>query len=151
MLKYTAAFVKSATFFFFFHQKDGNKKITLCNKEHQINMEMNIDFPGGSRVDAHFGGFTVATDQPPTASAPAPFAVFLASIGTCAGIYVLGFCQQRSIPTEGIRILQRVHSNPSTHMVDKIDLEIQVPVAFPDKYRDSLIRAAELCAVKKHL
>jgi putative redox protein len=114
-------------------------------------MEMIIDFPGGSRVDAHFGNFTVATDQPPVASAPTPFAVFLSSIGTCAGIYVLGFCQQRGIPTDGVRIVQRVHSSPFTHMVDKIDLEIQVPPGFPDKYRDSLIRSAELCAVKKHL
>jgi len=114
-------------------------------------MEMIIDFPGGSRVDAHFGSFTIPTDQPPTASAPTPFAVFLSSIGTCAGIYVLGFCQQRGISTEGIHIVQRVQSNPLTHMVDKIDLEIQVPPAFPDKYRDSLIRSAELCAVKKHL
>ena len=114
-------------------------------------MEMIIDFPGGSRVDAHFGKFTVATDQPPVASAPTPFAVFLSSIGTCAGIYVLGFCQQRGIPTDGIRIVQRVNSNPFTHMVDKIDLEIQVPPGFPDKYRDSLIRSADLCAVKKHL
>jgi ribosomal protein S12 methylthiotransferase accessory factor len=114
-------------------------------------MEMIIDFPGGSRVDAHFGGFTVATDQPPAASAPTPFAVFLSSIGTCAGIYVLGFCQQRGIPTDGIRIVQRTHASPLTHMIDKIDLEIQVPASFPEKYRDSLIRSAELCAVKKHL
>lgn len=114
-------------------------------------MEMIIDFPGGSRVDAHFGKFTVATDQPPVASAPTPFAVFLSSIGTCAGIYVLGFCQQRGIPTDGVRIVQRVYSNPLTHMVDKIDLDIQIPSSFPDKYRDSLIRSAELCAVKKHL
>jgi putative redox protein len=114
-------------------------------------MEMLIDFPGGSRVDAHFGSFTVATDQPPVASAPTPFALFLSSIGTCAGIYVLGFCQQRGLPTEGIRIVERVHSNPMSGMVDKIDLEIQVPAEFPEKYRDSLIRSAELCAVKKHL
>jgi putative redox protein len=114
-------------------------------------MEMMIDFPGGSRVDAHFGGFTVPTDQPPGASAPTPFAVFLSSIGTCAGIYVLGFCRQRGIPTDGIRIIQRIHSNRMNGMVDKIDLEIQVPPAFPDKYRDSLTRSAELCAVKKHL
>jgi putative redox protein len=113
-------------------------------------MEMIIDFPGGSRVDAHFGNFTVATDQPPVASAPTPFAVFLSSIGTCAGIYVLGFCQQRGLPTDGIRIVQRIHSG-SGGMVEKIDLEIQVPVSFPEKYRDSLIRSAELCAVKKHL
>jgi putative redox protein len=114
-------------------------------------MEMLIDFPGGSRVDAHFGSFTVATDQPPDASAPTPFALFLSSIGTCAGIYVLGFCHQRNISSKGIRIVQRIHSNPLNGMVEKIDLEIQVPPDFPEKYRDSLIRSAELCAVKKHL
>jgi ribosomal protein S12 methylthiotransferase accessory factor len=114
-------------------------------------MEMLIDFPGGARVDAHFGPFTVSTDQPPLASAPTPFATFLASLGTCAGIYVLGFCQQRGLPTEGIRILQRMHTNPSSGMVGQIDLEIQVPPAFPEKYLPSLVRAAELCAVKKHL
>ncbi len=114
-------------------------------------MEMMIDFPGGARVDAHFGSFTVRTDQPPAASAPTPFATFLASLGTCAGIYVLGFCQQRGLPTEGIRILQRMHSNPFSGMIEKIDLEIQIPPTFPEKYRSSLIRSAELCAVKKHM
>ncbi len=114
-------------------------------------MEMIIDFPGGSRVDAHFGNFTVPTDQPPVAGAPTPFATFLASIGTCAGIYVLGFCQQRNLPTDGIRIVERVHSNPYNGMVEKIDLDILVPPTFPEKYRDSLVRSAELCAVKKHL
>src|SRR5512145_551949 len=101
-------------------------------------MEMIIDFPGGARVDAHFGPFTVQTDQPASGggegSAPTPFAVFLSSIGTCAGIYVLGFCKQRGLPTDGIRIVQRTRSNPMTGMVDQIDLEIQVPPSFPQKY-----------------
>ena len=114
-------------------------------------MEMMIDFPGGARVDAHFGGFTVKTDQPPAATAPTPFATFLASLGTCAGIYVLGFCQQRGLSTDGIRITQRMHSDPFSGMIGKIDLEIQVPPAFPEKYLPSLVRAAELCAVKKHM
>ena len=114
-------------------------------------MEICIDFPGGSRVDAHFGKFTVPTDQPPEASAPTPFDLFLSSIGTCAGIYVLGFCQQRGLPTDGIQIIQRIHSDPTTRMIDQIDLEILVPPTFPEKYRDSLIRSAELCKVKKHL
>ena len=117
-------------------------------------MEMVIDFPGGAKVDAHFGPYTVNTDQPPAgggeSSAPTPFAVFLASIGTCAGIYVLGFCRQRGLPTDGIRIIQRMHSDPFSGMVSKVDLEIQVPPSFPEKYRPSLVRSAELCAVKKH-
>ena len=118
-------------------------------------MEMLIDFPGGARVDAHFGPYSVMTDQPPAGGgngeAPTPFALFLASIGTCAGIYVLGFCQQRGLPAEGVSILQRVHRDFSTGQVGKIDLEIQVPTEFPEKYRESLIRSAQLCAVKKHL
>jgi len=114
-------------------------------------MEITVDFPGGSRVDAHFGNFTVPTDQLPTASAPTPFEVFLSSIATCAGIYVLGFCQKRNLPTEGIRVVQRVQSNQQTGMVEQIDIEIHVPPAFPEKYYDSLIRAADLCKVKKHL
>lgn len=117
-------------------------------------MEMEIVFPGGARVDARFGPFTVSTDQPPMGggegSAPTPFATFLASIGTCAGIYVLGFLRQRGLPTDGVRILQRMRSNPMTGMVGEIELEIQVPPDFPEKYRPALVRAAELCAVKKH-
>lgn len=118
-------------------------------------MEMLIDFPGGARVDAHFGPYTVSTDQPPSGggegSAPTPFAVFLASIGACAGIYVLGFCKQRGLPVDGVRILQRMHGNPMTGMIEQIDLEIQTPPGFPEKYLPSLIRSAELCAVKKHM
>ena len=117
-------------------------------------MEILVDFPGGQRVDAHFKDFTVKTDQPSLSgpgSAPSPFNLFLSSLGTCAGIYVLGFCQQRGLPTEGIRIIQRIHNDPTTRMIGKIELEIQVPPSFPEKYHSSLIRSAELCAVKKHM
>lgn len=118
-------------------------------------MEMEITFPGGARVDANFSGMTVKTDQPVQGggqgSAPTPFATFLASIGTCAGIYVLGFCQQRGIPTSGIKIVQRMTSDPATGLVGQIDLDIQLPPDFPEKYKTAVIRAAEQCAVKKHL
>jgi putative redox protein len=113
-------------------------------------MEMIIDFPGGSRVDAHFGPFTVATDQLPDLSAPTPFALFLASIGTCAGFYVQEFCHKRGIPMEGLRIVERTHSG-ANGLIERIGLEIQLPADFPEKYRDSVMRAAELCTVKKHL
>ncbi|NMC54603.1 MAG: osmotically inducible protein OsmC [Chloroflexi bacterium] len=118
-------------------------------------MEMIVDFPGGARVDTHFGPYTVKTDQPPmgggSGSAPTPFATFLASIGACAGIYVLSFLQQRNLPTDSVRLVQRAYSDPMTGMVSKIDLEIQVPEGFPERYLPALIRSADLCAVKKHL
>jgi putative redox protein len=118
-------------------------------------MEMVISFPGGARVDAKFDSFTVRTDQPPQGggegSAPTPFATFLASIGTCAGIYVLGFCRQRQLPTEGIRLTQRMAADPATGLIGRISIEIHVPPSFPEKYHSALIRSAEQCAVKKHM
>jgi len=118
-------------------------------------MEMIVDFPGGARVDAHFGPFVVRTDQPARGggdgSAPTPFATFLASIATCAGIYVLGFCRQRDIPSDRVRIVQTLDIDHETGMITKVHLDIQVPPDFPEKYRTALIRAAEQCAVKKHL
>jgi ribosomal protein S12 methylthiotransferase accessory factor len=118
-------------------------------------MEMTITFPGGARVDAQLGPHTIRTDQPPKGggedSAPTPFALFLASMGTCAGIYVLGFCRQRGIPTDGVRLRQRSERDPQTGMIGLVTIDIEVPADFPEKYRDALVRVADQCSVKKHL
>jgi putative redox protein len=118
-------------------------------------MDMEIFFPGKKRVHARYKGFVIETDQPVQSggdeSAPAPFDLFIASIGTCAGIYVLTFLEQRSLPTEGAGIVLRQERDPETKLVSKIALEIKLPAGFPDRYRDAVIRAAEQCAVKRHL
>jgi ribosomal protein S12 methylthiotransferase accessory factor len=118
-------------------------------------MDMEIYFPGGKRVYADFDGFTVETDQPEAGggddSAPAPFDLFLASIGTCAGIYALGFMQQRAIDPSGSRLTMRTHRDPNTGLIGKIDLELKLPAGFPDKYRAAIVNAMNLCTVKKHL
>lgn len=118
-------------------------------------MQMRIHFPGNKRVTADFDGYSVATDQPAAAggdaSAPAPFDLFLASIGACAGISVLSFCQQRGISTQGLELVQKMDFDEAKHLVSKITLEIKVPEDFPEKYKKSLISAASLCTVKRHL
>ncbi len=118
-------------------------------------MEMMVTFPEGQRVDAQFGPFEIRTDQMPVGggqgSAPNPFMLFLASVGTCSGIYALRFCQQRGIDTTGMRILQRMHRDENTGLIEKIEMELQLPDGFPEKYRAAIINAAKLCTVKKHL
>ncbi len=121
-------------------------------------MEMRITFPGGKKVNADFGGTTVPTDQPVDSggggSAPTPFDYFLASLGTCAGIYVLSFCQQRGIPTERVSLRQStefVRGDDGKQRLSRVSLEILVPPDFPEKYHGALVKAAELCAVKKAL
>ena len=118
-------------------------------------MEMEITFPGGVSVDVNFGSHSIHTDQRPRdggeGSVPTPFDTFLASIGACAGIYVLNFLRQRELPTEGVRLIQRMQRDSATGLVGQIDLEIELRDDFPEKYRPAIIRAVELCTVKKQI
>lgn len=115
-------------------------------------MELRITFPGGKKVDAELRGRTIATDQPRESggdgSAPEPFALFAASIGTCAGLYALAFCQSRGLDTEGLAIRQRLRFDDQRKLA-AVELDVELPRNFPEKYREPLIRAAEGCAVKK--
>jgi len=114
--------------------------------------EMIVSFPGGKRVDANFDGFKVETDQSEknggAGAAPEPFELFLASLATCAGIYVLSFCQNRNIPTDGVRLVQQLERDAEGKILT-ITIRIEVPPAFPEKYHEALVRVAAKCAVKK--
>ncbi len=115
------------------------------------NMEITLD--GGKVVTAHINGKTIKTDQSLKngggGTAPEPFELFLASIGTCAGIYIKSFCDQRSIPAEGIKIIQSVVFDLEKRVPSRIKLDIKLPADFPAKYKAAVINAAELCLVKK--
>jgi len=114
---------------------------------------MEITFDGGKVITAHIEGHIIRTDQPLDNgggnTAPAPFDLFLASIGTCAGIYVKSFCDRRQIPTEGIKIIQTLVYGEDQKVPSEINLDIQLPAGFPEKYREAVINAADLCLVKK--
>jgi len=118
-------------------------------------MEMTVTFPGNLKVDAEYGGFTIRTDQPVAAggdeSAPAPFSLFLASIGTCAGIYLLSFLKQRGLDTQRAGVTMRTVQDPETGLIGTIELDLNLPDDFPEKYNAAVVRAVELCAVKRHL
>jgi ribosomal protein S12 methylthiotransferase accessory factor len=120
-----------------------------------MDMELTVSFPGNKKVDASFKGFTIETDQPQPkggdGSAPSPFDLFLASIGTCGGVYVLDFCTNRGISLEHVRLVQTMKRDPESGMITAVALRIELPKDFPDKYKDSLIRAVDLCTVKKHI
>jgi ribosomal protein S12 methylthiotransferase accessory factor len=117
--------------------------------------EILVTLPGGSRVEARLREFSILTDQPVQAggenAAPSPFDLFLASLATCAGYYVLAFCRERKIPTEGITLVQRMERGPKSKLIEMVRIEIILPAGFPDKYKDAVIKAADQCAVKAHL
>jgi ribosomal protein S12 methylthiotransferase accessory factor len=118
-------------------------------------MEIFVKMAGGRAVEAVVGDHTVRTDQPVKdgggGSAPSPSDLFLASIAACAGYYIMDFCLERKIPTEGVGVVMSTTKNESTKMLDLIRIEIKLPPEFPEKYEKAVIRAADLCWVKKHI
>jgi ribosomal protein S12 methylthiotransferase accessory factor len=107
------------------------------------------------RVDALHEGFWIRTDQPVAAggggAAPSPFDLFLASIGTCVGFYVLRFCQERNLDADGLALSVTPERDAAGKHVRRIRIEIVLPPAFPERYREAILRAADQCAVKRHL
>ncbi len=114
--------------------------------------EIVITLPGRRRVDAAVGTHVVRTDQPRgnggEDTAPSPFDLFLASLGTCAGIFVQGFCAGRSIPSNDIRIRETVDFD-TEGTLQTVRLELELPPDFPERYREALIRAVDQCSVKR--
>ncbi|MDM7917020.1 MAG: OsmC family protein [Candidatus Eisenbacteria bacterium] len=118
--------------------------------------EFRIRFEGKARVVARYGDLEIATDQRPEGggegTAPEPFTLFLASLGTCAGIYVRKFCETRGISTSGIQLTQTLLPDAAdARRIGTVRIAIRLPDDFPSQYRDAVIRAAEGCAVKKYI
>jgi putative redox protein len=120
-----------------------------------MGLQLNVLFPGGKRVDVEVDGFTIPTDQlvrdGGEASAPPPFYLFLGSIATCAGIYALSFCQGRKLSTQGLGITMDWDWDPKRPGSASAVLRLRLPEGFPDRYRDGIVKAMELCAVKKNI
>ncbi|EXJ15760.1 OsmC family protein [Imhoffiella purpurea] len=112
-----------------------------------------VSFPGGQRVDARIREFSIRTDQSREhggdQSAPQPYDLFLSSIATCAGIFALKFCQSRNLSTEGLSLRMDWESNPKDLADSRIILSLTLPHGFPERYESSILRAMDLCAVKR--
>jgi len=116
---------------------------------------LDVSFPGGKRVDVRIRDFEIATDQSVKAggdsSAPEPFDLFLASMAACAGIYALNFCQSRKLSTEGLSLSMLWERDEKRPLRARGRLRLTLPEGFPPKYREGILRAMNLCAVKKQI
>lgn len=116
---------------------------------------MEIVFGDGLRVRAEFDGLTVETDQPVATggegTAASPYDLFLASLGTCAGYFALRFMRQRGIDAKGARLTLSSEKDPETGLAAVVTIDLELPLGFPDKYRDAVVRAMDQCKVKRQL
>jgi len=116
-------------------------------------MDFKVKLEGGKRVSTRIGDHQIMTDQPAKHgggnSAPAPYDLFVASIGTCAGFYVQSYCQSKGIDSTGIDITLTLKRDPETKKISGFLTTIHVPEGLPKKLHSALKRVAEQCAVTK--
>lgn len=116
-------------------------------------MRVDIEFGSGTKINAKFNGFIVESDQAKgnggEGSAPEPFDYFDSSLALCAGFYVKSFCDQREIPTEGMKIYQESSKDPENRYKKFYTINVELPENFPAKYKRSVEMAASNCTVKK--
>ena len=114
-----------------------------------------VSFPGGAAIDADYRGFTIRTDQDEKhggqSTGPKPFDLFLVSIATCAGHYALQFLNNRKISTEGLAISLLPVRSADGKRIDTMQLQVELPPDFPEKYSRALERSIDQCAVKRHI
>ena len=114
-------------------------------------IQADVEFAGGLKVNSKVRHHLILTDQATRAggedSAPAPYELFVASLATCAGLYVQRFCEQRELSMEGLGVSVVAAAGPDGRV--QFTTEITVPAGFPEKYHDAVARAAASCAVKK--
>lgn len=117
--------------------------------------EISVTFPGNLKVHAQLDNFEIETDQPEKSggdgTAMTPFALFTSSIATCAGYFALKFCRARKIETEGMSLRLKYDWDKDQKRYPKMAIELQLPIGFPEKYKDAISRAMDQCVVKKHI
>lgn len=116
--------------------------------------DVKVTFPGGKKVAAEVGEFTVTADQSKSSggdnSAPSPFALFLSSIATCTGMTILAFCQNKGIDTTDLKMELDTERNDDGD-VTKIITKVTRPKDFPEKYMGAIEHITKTCKVKRNI
>ena len=112
-----------------------------------------VSFTGGKKIEARLDERVIQTDQKKInggdESAPTPFQLFLSSLATCSGIYALNFCHARNIPTDGMAMKMICDFSEEKKFYTKMTFSLVLPPGFPEKHKSAIIRAIELCTVKR--
>lgn len=116
-------------------------------------MEIKVDLLDGQKVKAYIGDYEILSDQSKKdggeGSGPNPLQFFLASTAMCVSFYVNSFCKKRQIPTDNIKVIQSDSQIEEGNFYKrKIDIKIDVPSDFPEKYKAAVLKTAQSCTVK---
>jgi len=107
-------------------------------------MDIQIKYDENGRIIPLMNGNEITMNE-------SPFLIFLASAGMCSAVFVRAFLQQRGLSIADTSIIQRMDYDQATNMVKNIDIIIDLPAGFPEKYKNAIKKVVAQCPVKRHL
>jgi putative redox protein len=107
-------------------------------------MEIQIKFDDNGRIIPFMHGNEITMNE-------SPFLIFLATAGMCSAVFVRSFMQQRGLPFQEVGITQKMSYDRTTNMVGDIDMVVDLPPGFPEKYVSAIKNVIAQCPVKRHL
>lgn len=112
-----------------------------------------IKYEGGKKFFAQNRGHKVTIDQPKDSGGadqgPAPAELFIDSIGSCIGVYVIGYCKAAGINTEDltIKIDWEKELKEKPYHIKNINVKIELPNADVGARKAALLKIAESCLI----
>ena len=118
-------------------------------------MKMEVNLQENFCFRAACGGHEVFTDQHQpeggTDKAMTPAELFVASLGTCIGVYATRFLKRHNLPTEGLRVSLDWTNVKDPVRIGSIKAELHYPHDIPEAEKKGLLRMAEACFVHESI
>ena len=77
----------------------------------------------------------------------APPEVFMASLGSCIGVYITRYCQASKLNTDGMEIRLSWSLSDDKTKIKIINVKIELPNAEVGRRRDALLKVAHHCLI----
>ena len=111
-----------------------------------------VKYIDGKKFSAQNRAHTVIIDQPKDGGGqdqgPTPPELFVDSLGSCIGVYVLAFCKNTGLNPDGMRIIldwEKAADKPAR--IQKISAKIELPNADAGARSAALLKVAESCLI----
>jgi len=111
-----------------------------------------VKYIDGKKFSAQNRTHTVIIDQPKDGGGqdqgPTPSELFVDSLGSCIGVYVLAFCKNTGLNPDGMRIIldwKKADDKPAR--IKSISAKIELPNADVGQRKAALLKVAEACLI----
>ncbi len=110
---------------------------------------LRVDYSGGIGFRASARGHVLNIDLPVEKGGQdkgmTPPELFISSLGSCIGVYVVRYCQTAGLNSEGLGVDISWELSEDKTMISKIDVELSLPNADVGKRANAVLSAAHRC------